>query len=111
MPRFAADNYAANLLLHARIADIARDAGCTPAQLALAWVLSAWPARRRYPGHAFDRPPAREHGRPGTRRARRGTGGRRAGPERGDRAGVPLQRRHAGGDRHGALRHRPGDPG
>lgn len=40
MPRFAADNYAANLLLHARIADIARDAGCTPAQLALAWVLS-----------------------------------------------------------------------
>ncbi|MFI6585611.1 aldo/keto reductase [Embleya sp. NPDC050493] len=40
MPRFAADNYAANLVLHARIADIARDAGCTPAQLALAWVLS-----------------------------------------------------------------------
>ncbi|MFI1381963.1 aldo/keto reductase [Embleya sp. NPDC020886] len=40
MPRFDATNYPANLALRARIAEIARDAGCTTAQLALAWLLS-----------------------------------------------------------------------
>ena len=39
MPRFAADTYAANLpLLDAYLA-IAHEVGCTPAQLALAWLL------------------------------------------------------------------------
>jgi len=39
MPRFAPDNYAANLkLLHAYQA-IAHEVGCTPAQLAIAWLL------------------------------------------------------------------------
>ncbi|MBP7566470.1 MAG: aldo/keto reductase [Burkholderiaceae bacterium] len=39
MPRFAPDNYAQNLKLLAPFADLAREAGCTPAQLALAWLL------------------------------------------------------------------------
>lgn len=40
MPRFGADHYPANLALRAEVARIAADAGCTVAQLALAWVLS-----------------------------------------------------------------------
>ena len=39
MPRFAPENYAANLRLLDGLAVIARDAGCTLAQLALAWLL------------------------------------------------------------------------
>jgi aryl-alcohol dehydrogenase-like predicted oxidoreductase len=39
MPRFAPDNYAANLKLLPAYQAIAQEAGCTPAQLALAWVL------------------------------------------------------------------------
>ncbi len=40
MPRFAADNYAANLDFLAAYRDIAAAAGCTPAQLALAWLFT-----------------------------------------------------------------------
>jgi aryl-alcohol dehydrogenase-like predicted oxidoreductase len=39
-PRFQGDNFQKNLDLVARIADIAREKGCTASQLALAWVLS-----------------------------------------------------------------------
>ncbi len=39
MPRFATDNYASNLQLLPPFAALAREAGCTPAQLALAWLL------------------------------------------------------------------------
>jgi aryl-alcohol dehydrogenase-like predicted oxidoreductase len=39
MPRFSPDNYAANLKLLAPYKALAREAGCTPAQLALAWLL------------------------------------------------------------------------
>ncbi len=39
MPRFAPQNYAANLKLLPAYKAIADDAGCTPAQLALAWLL------------------------------------------------------------------------
>ena len=39
MPRFAPDNYAANLRLLPAYLALAQDAGCTPAQLALAWLL------------------------------------------------------------------------
>jgi aryl-alcohol dehydrogenase-like predicted oxidoreductase len=39
MPRFAPDNYAANLKLLPPYQAIAQEAGCTPAQLALAWLL------------------------------------------------------------------------
>ena len=39
MPRFAPDNYAANLKLLPAYQAIAGEAGCTPAQLALAWLL------------------------------------------------------------------------
>ena len=38
-PRFAAENLPANLALVRRVADIARRKGCTPGQLALAWLL------------------------------------------------------------------------
>jgi aryl-alcohol dehydrogenase-like predicted oxidoreductase len=40
MPRFYPENYAANLQLLDGYAAIARDAGCSMAQLSLAWVLS-----------------------------------------------------------------------
>lgn len=39
MPRFTPDNYAANLKLLPAYHAIAQEAGCTPAQLALAWLL------------------------------------------------------------------------
>jgi aryl-alcohol dehydrogenase-like predicted oxidoreductase len=39
-PRFQGDNLRRNLGIVDRLAEVARDAGCTPSQLALAWVLS-----------------------------------------------------------------------
>jgi aryl-alcohol dehydrogenase-like predicted oxidoreductase len=39
-PRFAADNLSANLVLVRRVAEIAQRKGCTPGQLALAWLLA-----------------------------------------------------------------------
>ena len=39
MPRFAPENYAKNLRLLAPYVALAQEAGCTPAQLALAWLL------------------------------------------------------------------------
>lgn len=39
-PRFSGDNLDANLLLVARVREIADARGCTPGQLALAWVLA-----------------------------------------------------------------------
>ncbi|MGI8414519.1 MAG: aldo/keto reductase [Solirubrobacteraceae bacterium] len=39
-PRFSGENLKANLRLAAKVAEIAQDKGITPAQLALAWVLS-----------------------------------------------------------------------
>lgn len=38
-PRFAGDNLEHNLRLVQRVREIAREAGCTPAQVALAWLL------------------------------------------------------------------------
>jgi aryl-alcohol dehydrogenase-like predicted oxidoreductase len=43
MPRFSPENYAANLKLLPPYKDLAREAGCTPAQLALAWLLHKAP--------------------------------------------------------------------
>src|SRR6185437_203246 len=39
-PRFQGENFARNLDLVERVQEIAAEKGCTPAQLALAWVLS-----------------------------------------------------------------------
>lgn len=39
-PRFQGDNFQRNLDLVSRIEDLARSKGCTPSQLALAWVLA-----------------------------------------------------------------------
>ena len=39
-PRFQGENFAKNLDLVAHLTDIAREKGVTPAQLALAWVLT-----------------------------------------------------------------------
>ena len=50
MPRFAPDNYAANLKLFAPYQQMARDLGCTPAQLALAWLLHKAPHIIPIPG-------------------------------------------------------------
>jgi aryl-alcohol dehydrogenase-like predicted oxidoreductase len=39
-PRFQGENFAKNLELVRRVEEIAREKGCTPSQLALAWVLA-----------------------------------------------------------------------
>jgi aryl-alcohol dehydrogenase-like predicted oxidoreductase len=50
MPRFAAEHWSANRALHGRLAALAREAGCTTAQLSLAWVLSRGPHVHVIPG-------------------------------------------------------------
>lgn len=50
MPRFAPDNYAANLKLLSPYKALAQEAGCTPAQLALAWLLHKAPHIIPIPG-------------------------------------------------------------
>jgi aryl-alcohol dehydrogenase-like predicted oxidoreductase len=50
MPRFSSDHHAANLELLTDYAALARDAGCSMAQLALAWVLTRGPHVLAIPG-------------------------------------------------------------
>ena len=57
-PRFRGENFDANLAIVEVIRQIAADAGCTPAQIALAWVLGAGEQVVTIPGttkrHRFD---------------------------------------------------------
>jgi aryl-alcohol dehydrogenase-like predicted oxidoreductase len=50
MPRFEPANYAANLKLLPAYQQIARDVGCSPAQLAIAWLLHRAPHILPIPG-------------------------------------------------------------
>ena len=50
MPRFEPEAYAANLQLLDEYAALAREVGCTPAQLALAWLLARGPHVVPIPG-------------------------------------------------------------
>jgi aryl-alcohol dehydrogenase-like predicted oxidoreductase len=50
MPRFSAENYAANFKLFAPYQQLANEAGCSPAQLALAWLLHKAPHIIPIPG-------------------------------------------------------------
>jgi len=50
MPRFSPENYAANLKLLQPYSALAQEAGCTPAQLALAWLLHKAPHIVPIPG-------------------------------------------------------------
>ena len=50
MPRFTPENYAANLKLFKPYQQLAQEAGCTPAQLALAWLLHKDPNIIPIPG-------------------------------------------------------------
>ena len=50
MPRFAAQHYASNLTLLEGFTALAREAGCTPGQLALAWLLAKAPHIVPIPG-------------------------------------------------------------
>ena len=52
MPRFAPENYAANLTLLDGYTALAREAGCTPAQFAIAWTLAKAPHIVALPGTA-----------------------------------------------------------
>ena len=52
MPRFAPENYAANLKLLDAYAALVREAGCTPAQFAIAWTLAKAPHIIALPGTA-----------------------------------------------------------
>jgi aryl-alcohol dehydrogenase-like predicted oxidoreductase len=49
-PRFQGDNFKQNLVLADRVASIAKEKGCTPAQLALAWLLAQGPDIVPIPG-------------------------------------------------------------
>lgn len=49
-PRFGADNFARNLALAGHVRDLAQRKGCTPAQLALAWLLARDPHLVPIPG-------------------------------------------------------------
>ncbi|HKT75753.1 MAG TPA: aldo/keto reductase [Sphingobium sp.] len=50
MPRFQPPHLAANLALARQLADLAREAGCTPAQLCLAWTMARRPFIVPIPG-------------------------------------------------------------
>ncbi len=50
MPRFAPEHWPANRALQQRLAALARESGCTVAQLSLAWVLSRGPQVHVIPG-------------------------------------------------------------
>jgi len=50
MPRFSPENYAKNLKLLPAYKALAQEAGCTPAQLALAWLLQKAPHIIPIPG-------------------------------------------------------------
>ena len=50
MPRFSPENYTANLKLLAAYNAVAQEAGCSPAQLALAWLLHKAPHIIPIPG-------------------------------------------------------------
>jgi aryl-alcohol dehydrogenase-like predicted oxidoreductase len=49
-PRFQGENFSRNLALVARVEELAREKGCTPAQLALAWLLAQGPDVVPIPG-------------------------------------------------------------
>lgn len=49
-PRFQGENFTRNLALAGKVREIARGKGCTPAQLALAWLLSRGPHVVPIPG-------------------------------------------------------------
>jgi aryl-alcohol dehydrogenase-like predicted oxidoreductase len=50
MPRFQGEAFEANLKMFGKFAELAREAGCTPAQLCLAWLLAKDPAQVPIPG-------------------------------------------------------------
>lgn len=50
MPRFMGEAFQANLRIYTAFADLAREAGCTPAQLCLAWLLARDPIIVPIPG-------------------------------------------------------------
>ena len=50
MPRFKPENYPANLALRAPYLELAKELGCSPAQLAIAWVLHKAPHIIAIPG-------------------------------------------------------------
>jgi aryl-alcohol dehydrogenase-like predicted oxidoreductase len=49
-PRFHGENLDRNLVIAQRLAAVARNVGCTPAQLSLAWVLAQWEGVVPIPG-------------------------------------------------------------
>ena len=59
-PRFMGENFTRNVALADRIDAVAREKGCTSAQLALAWLLDRHPRVRPDPGHEQPGPPRGE---------------------------------------------------
>ena len=55
-PRFTGDNFQRNLALAYEVTAIGAEIGATPAQTALAWLLSRGDEHRSHPGHPPHRP-------------------------------------------------------
>ena len=104
MPRFSPANHASNLALLGPFDALAREAGCSRAQLALAWVLSRGDHVLAIPGTTH----------PDHLGENVAAGRVRLAPELGDaarrahqsrhRRRRPVQRRHPGRDRHRGIR-------
>ena len=95
MPRFQGEAFEANLKLLAGFAALAGEAGCTPAQLCLAWLMAKDHRRSRSPAPRSPSTCARTPGRRGHALARGHGQGRRAG-ERANRHRSALRAGHAG---------------
>ena len=93
-PRFQGDALDANLALVEKITEIAQEKGCTPGQLALAWVLAQGDDVVPDPGHQAGEVPRGER-----RRQRRASSPRRTSPP--SRHAVP--RDAVAGDRYGDM--------
>ena len=81
-PRFQGENFQKNLDLVRKIEELAAAKGCTPSQLALAWVLAQGDGHRADPRHQAGQVPRREPG-----RAERPLDARRPGADRRHPAG------------------------
>ena len=96
MPRFAPENYAANLRLLPPYKALAQEAGCTPAQLALAWLLHKAPHIIPIPGTTSVAHLRREPGRRRRGARRRADGAAGSADQRKHGHGQPLQRAKRG---------------
>jgi aryl-alcohol dehydrogenase-like predicted oxidoreductase len=94
-PRFQGENFKKNLALVEEVGALARQKGCTPGQLALAWVMAQGDDVVPIPDQAAQLPRG-EPGRAGRPAHPRGPGRHRGGVPQGRHGRGPLRRRDGG---------------